>query len=377
MYKKLLILALFILFSYTIEAEVLGEISFTVSDGKMLVFGTVNNVTGFYAIDTGATDMLLFSPVSNLEAAYEAPFEFQMLGETFNTMRYKVDTIYLGNVTINGTFSVIKPPEHIIDLMPKETRGIINPCVFNTAYVEFSFSEKKIKFHDSLPENYNESMPYTSSFPLPYVKIEIGGNSYVFLIDTGSNGTISFPDEILSGIDAKNTFKVAVGGAVYYKEYAVFKSAGFSLFGHTYNNVVCETNRLFGEEVGVIGLELLQHYDIVFDPFESELYYSPLLPDAFYNMFFRKEVKRSGLTSFIYNEEGVAVTGIAVGSPAWKAGLRPGHIITKINSYDAGGVSKDYAIRIFSSNDPVKIEYKDESGAKKMARIKSKLLIRN
>jgi hypothetical protein len=40
-------------------------------------------------------------------------------------------------------------------------------------------------------------------------------------------------------------------------------------------------------------------------------------------------------------------------------------------------VSLDYVRRIFSSNDPVKIEYKDESGVKKRARIKSKLLIGN
>jgi hypothetical protein len=361
------------------EAEVIGEVPFTVSDGKMLVFGTVNDVTGFYAIDTGATaDILLFSPVSNLEAVYDAPFEFQMLGETFNTMRYRIDMLYLGNVTFTGTFGVIKPPEHIIELMPKETRGVINPCVFNTAYVEFSFSEKKIKFHDSLPENYNESMPYTFSFPKPYVEVEIENKSYdfLFLIDTGSNVAIGFPDEILNDIDAKNKFEVAVG-EVYYNEYAVFKNNNFSLFGHTYNNVVCETSRFFEKEkIGVIGLELLQHYDIVFDPFESELYYRPLLPDAFYNMFFRKEVKGSGLTAFIYNEDGVAITDIAVDSPAWKAGLRPGYIITKINSYDAGGVSKDYAVRIFSSNDPIEIEYKDESGVKKRAGIQSELLIK-
>ncbi|MDR0558414.1 MAG: hypothetical protein LBG43_11235 [Treponema sp.] len=380
MYKNLLIPALFILFSRGVEAKVLVEIPFAINDeGRMLAFGTINDVTGFYMIDTGVIDIISLSPVSNLEAARDAPFEFWMLGEAFTTMRYKIDTVYLGNVAINRGFGVIEPPEHIKDLMPKEIRGIINPCIFDTVYVEFSFSEKKIKLHDSLPENYVKNVPYTYEFPKPFIKIETNGASYDFQIDTGAAVAIGFPEKALDDVDAKSKIKIAVSNndvPADYTEYSLFKHSGFSLFDHVYNNVICETNTLYQkEEVGVIGLELLRQYDFVFDPFENKFYYQPLLPDAFYNMFFRNESKASGLVQIDYTEGGLTVKRIIVDSPAWKAGLRPGHIITKINSYDARGVSKDYLIRTIQSNNSVKIEYEDGE-RRRSARIKSKLLIK-
>jgi predicted aspartyl protease len=380
MYKNLLIPALFVLFSYSMEAEVLVEIPFTINDeGRMLTFGTINGVTGFYLIDTGATDILMLSPVSNLEAIRDSPFEFWLLGETFTTMRYKIDTIYLGNMAINGGFSVIKPPEHLKEFMPKEICGIINPCVFGAVYVEFSFSEKKIKLHDSLPENYAKNIPYTYEFPKPFIKIETNGASYDFQMDTGATVAIGFPEKALDGVDAKNKIKIAISDkdvAADYTECHLFKSGGFSLFDHAYNNVICETNTLYQkEEVGVIGLELLRRYDFVFDPFENKLYYRPLLPESFYNLFFNNKSKASGLIQLDYTEGGLTVKRIIVGSPAWKAGLRPGHIITKINSYDAEGISKDYLIRTIQSNDSVKIEYKD-GDRRRAVRIRSKLLIK-
>jgi hypothetical protein len=54
--------------------------------------------------------------------------------------------------------------------------------------------------------------------------------------------------------------------------------------------------------------------------------------------------------------------------------LRPGHIITSINSNDAEGISKDYLIRAIQSNDSVKIEYKD-GDRRRTVQIQSELLI--
>lgn len=379
---KLFLFLYFFVLSINIQAEEQPEFFFTMnSDNHLVVFGTVHNTTGYFIIDTGSIDIILFDSIQDLPETTSIYSSYTMLGETFESKSHVVSGITLGNAVINEELAVIHAPETIKNIFPIGVRGLINIFALDGKAVEISFSERKIRLLDDVPAAYTESVSFIRLGAFCFIPIVVNNKEYLFRIDTGSNDTINFPEIVLNAIiDKNNIYQVAAGA--YHPEtnnnnYYLFKNTAFTLFNHTYKNVVCQTSFFDDKEnFGVIGTKILQCYDIVFDPATEELFYKPLLPDILYDTLFIHESKSAGLLGFDYTGDSLFVRQVIINSPVWKAGLRPGYRITKVNDYDTAGIPQSYLTRTFQSNDKIKLEYYNEDNKKKTVKVKPKILLK-
>jgi hypothetical protein len=365
MKKYFFSLVLFLCFIHANYATVVNEFSFTVdSDNKILVFGEVNGNSGYYIIDTGVQNIILFDTIQNLpetELDYDV---YWLLGEIFTSKRYITSHITLGSSIINSNFTIIQASENIKKYFTSEIKGIINICALSDIFVEFSFSKRKIYLHDSMPQGYTESMPYIKNGILNFIPISTNNREYLFLIDTGYVDTIGFPEAILGDYPQKDILKIEVGTesvSSNYSDYYKFKTS-FILFNHTYTEVICSTSIFFDKmEHGVIGLGILKNYNLVFDPISKEIFYQALLPEFYYDIYCIREVISSGIINVNFSGNSLIINQIIFDSPAWKAGLRPGYKISKINSYNIDSIFIEYIQRTLQSNDRIKLTFFDES----------------
>ncbi|MDR0558287.1 MAG: hypothetical protein LBG43_10590 [Treponema sp.] len=349
------------------------------SDNRPIVFGTVHNTTGYFIIDTGSPSVILFDPIQDLPEADAAYNSYALLGETFESKTHVVSGVTLGAAVIEEKFAVIQAPETIKNVFSSEIKGIINILALDKI-VEISFSKRTIRLLDRVPERYKESVSFIRQNAVCFIPVRVGGVEYLFRVDTGSDEAVDFPEIVLDAIDKKNILHVAATAdntATNNSDYYIFKNHDFVLFNHVYKNSVCRTNTLGDKKMfGAIGTQVLQRYDMAFDPAAHTLFYKPLLPDILYDIFFNHTAYSAGLLNFDYTQEALIVKEVITNSPVWKAGLRPGHKITKINDQDASGTPQTYMARILQSNSAVKIEYYGEDNKKKTVKVKPKVLLK-
>jgi hypothetical protein len=257
---------------------------------------------------------------------------------------------------------------------------LINIWALDNKTVEISFSERKIRLLDDVPTDYKDNVAFIRDGVFCFIPITINNTQYLFRIDTGSNTTIGFPELLLNAIDKKNIYQVAVSQyniETNHNNYYIFKNANFTLFNHNYKNCIARTSTFNDKEnFGIIGMEILKNYDMVFDPLTQKIFYKPLLPDVFYDVFFSYEVWTTGLFSVGYTEDALFAKEIIINSPVWRAGLRPDQKITKIDNYDGAGISKEYIMGILRTHGKVKFEYYNEDNKKKTIKVKPKLLLK-
>ncbi len=79
----------------------------------MFAYGIVNDISGYYMLDTGASAMVLFDSVQNLPEIEVEDNTMWMLGKTFESSWHILSKVQLGESELEGEFQAIQPPEEL------------------------------------------------------------------------------------------------------------------------------------------------------------------------------------------------------------------------------------------------------------------------
>jgi hypothetical protein len=85
MKKKLLFHLLSFVFLLRVHSEEQAFHFSMNSDNRPIVFGTIHNTTGYFIIDTGSIDIILFDSIQDLPETTSIYNSYIMLGETFES----------------------------------------------------------------------------------------------------------------------------------------------------------------------------------------------------------------------------------------------------------------------------------------------------
>ena len=236
-------------------------------------------------------------------------------------------------------------------------QGMLSNIVFGGFWVELSFSRNEIVLHSEKPVHFANAkhaelklQQGEQAHGLFYLPIDIDGKEFCFLIDTGLPHAFFFPSAITSNKKPDDLRQIASN--LEYGDHFLVKTNSVSFLDRTYNDRSIMTNsyvpmRWTGNyDVGIIGLEFFEHYDLLIDyrglydnTMTEGMYYIPITPpdDRNYGFYsFLTEAPEFGIINFYYHRRGLEITCILTDSPAYETyGLRPGSIISKINGEPA------------------------------------------
>ena len=141
-------------------------------------------------------------------------------------------------------------------------------------------------------------------------------------------------------------------------------------------NKIFKTHVHRNVDESLIGMNFLSGFDMLFDLRNSEkplFYYKQRTPAEYINLFI--DNTDNGSFAFFLNGKGseVIISDIVENSPAWKAGLRPGTVITKFNSQPVFQYSINELKKLSITN--LQVTFIDKNGKEKTVKIKPKKML--
>lgn len=127
----------------------------------------------------------------------------------------------------------------------------------------------------------------------------------------------------------------------------------------------------------IIGMKFLSLFDMLFDLRDEKnavFYYKPRYPHKYFKFF----IGRSGLENIgiyhldLFDHKSIIVTSLIEDSPAWKAGLRTGTLITYLNAKQVSEYSIEGIKILIGGSNQLEVTYIDYNGKDKTVKIQPK-----
>lgn len=276
---------------------------------------------------------------------------------------------------INSYFMVSDNPN-----LGKDYIGIIGLNIFKDKMFEISMTDSVIRIHDKKPNGYKDFLSiqnYSSVELKVFVPITIDGKTHNAFVDTGA----SYGGSILLSPNTHTIEQVKHARIKTLSESDSFilRPESMEVMGVKFKNKYFTTHAI-GLSEDIIGMEFLSLFDTLFDLRNEKkglFYYKARYPYEYFHFF----VGNSGLETIgiyhldIADHGGLIVTSLIENSPAWKAGLRPGNIITKLNSRQILEYSMEGIKILIGGSSRLKITYIDSKGKEKTVKIKPKKIL--
>ena len=379
--KKYIIILFLIFTNFLVFASEVIEIPFYYDSEKkeMFVYAEIAGKKGYFLFDTGAFSSLIFDKKENYH-------NFNIVAENYNikiegmqhsASVYSIDNVVLAGNTlnINSYFMVSDNPN-----MRKKYIGLIGMNVFKDKMFEISMTDSVIRIHNKKPDAYKDFLPiqnYSSVELKVFVPITIDGKTYNAFVDTGAN----YGENILLSPDVHDSKK-----SKHFKINTLSKSDSFiveaesaEVMGVQFKNGDFITHSI-GLSENIIGMKFLSLFDMLFDLRDEKkavFYYKPRYPHEYFNFF----IGRSGLKTIgiyhldLFDHKHLIVTSIIEDSPAWKAGLRAGTLITHLNAKRVSEYSIEGIKILIAGSEQLKITYIDDKGKEKTVKIKPEKIL--
>jgi hypothetical protein len=211
-------------------------------------------------------------------------------------------------------------------------KGIIGIEAFTKYYLELSFSEKKIKLHDSIPVAYKKSYPINFTLPGRISTVfKADGYDIPFLIDTGYHGSILYPESCIRNDERMKVNILSKNNVSPFDDFYFFKSQKINIFDiELYNKVLTTSTFAKKDTDGIIGMTMLKNFNLLFDFHGQTMYYALISSKQIINNQISNEIYGNGLVDLIFTNDGLIVNQIIENSPAWIAGFRPGTLIKQV-----------------------------------------------
>jgi hypothetical protein len=259
-------------------------IPFTLDRNRIVIYANVNGVDGRYFWDTGWRETITTIPLDNLPHVEYDARRYIKNGIVINGHRLKTTSMIT-----NFSEWPDKRTENIIK--EEGFDGILGYYIFNGYWCELSFTESKIILHKNRPDKYALSAGgHISKRGDPCITVNINEDiPTVFVVDTGSPFAFCILNRIIQYIkpaEYKEIFSYIRRSSTSYE----IPIQSMSVLNDTFVDKIIRTGEFPGEyEDGLIGVEYLQHYDLLFDIRNNystadnyrqwELYYIPRFPD--------------------------------------------------------------------------------------------------
>ena len=382
--KKYLITACLFVMGFIVFASEIIEIPFYYdkADGHIYVYAEIGNKKGFFIFDTGSPFSVIFDKKKNYKSSKLVNQNTKI--SLFNLI-IPVSTHFIDSVILSGNKIKIAYKSYITDAPDlieyfQGIAGIIGLDMFKSKIFEISMSDSVIRIYDEKPENYHNLIVGTGKNTARFLEIIIpviaNGKTYQALIDTGAPET-KFSSKLCDGENGEClTVKVfSKTKHPFEKDYFLVKK-NIELMGVKLENKIFKTHVHRNVDESLIGMNFLSGFDMLFDLRNSEkplFYYKQRTPAEYINLFI--DNTDNGSFAFSLDEKGseVVISDIVKNSPAWKAGLRPGTVITKFNSQPVFQYSINELKKLSITN--LQVTFIDKNGKEKTVKIKPKKML--
>ncbi|UCE26603.1 MAG: aspartyl protease family protein [Candidatus Coatesbacteria bacterium] len=325
-----------------------------------------------FLFDTGAS-------ISVLDASVADELGFETEGELGGTGAGGTDTASLalvpsmsvGGVAVMNPMVAVFDISAISELAGKKIDGVLGADICRRFVVELDYENENLTIYE--PDEFDppidaEFIPitYLGGVGIPLVSASVDDYEGEFVLDTGNSGSLVFhkpyADEhgLLGRFDKKvATSAYGVGG--FFTNYSV-RAEGLGLGHYVIDDPVveittAEEGAMAMENVaGNIGAGVLSRFTLYLDYRGNRL---GLIPNSFFDDPF--PYNRTGFT-LARTEAGYVVKAIIGESPAAKAGMEKGDVITAVDGAPAGEISFSRFSEIVSQPAGTDIEISFERG---------------
>jgi hypothetical protein len=380
------------------------KIPFELSHNLIIVDANFNGINLKMIVDSGSNQNLLFSlPVKDTIYLEDAEYiEIRGVGKDSTMEAYfaRNNTLRIKEYTDSNFDILIVPNQEInvVNITGIQINGILGASFFENFLVEIDYESKKIYLHNDR-NNFTKKIKKYSFEPItfqnrkPYIDLPILLNerkyNFKLLVDTGlSDGLWLFEnDSIKCNTNYfDDTLGYGLSGVISGKRSKVSQIA---LAGYAFKNALVsypEIDFFKGIKVangrnGSLGGQLLKRFNWFFDYENKKVYFrkNKLFDSPFeYNMsgieiqhkgsewvkyevsaIDRKSNEVDKVTNF-YNKTVsykyelkpiYEIYALREDSPAYRAGLKKGDVILKINKNKASNLKIDYFSELFSSKE--------------------------
>lgn len=316
------------------------ELPFTLSEGNRIVLeADVNGKRGRYFWDTGSFVSLVNCKTDNLKVAYYGSLALSSASN--NLTYYTLNKIKINNKVLYTESEVCKVTDSLQEkvLIPEGLDGLLGINIFEGYWCEVNFEKLKIILTKNKPENFKQSVSTTLENNYLTITADIDGIATRFVIDTGFNLTMGFPDSILQKKTKTDIFTVATSEI---RDYSLIHINEISLFNKNISNRYVLTNTPYSQigisgGYGVIGLNFLKNYNLLFDLTSlrllktTDIYYQPIntMPKF---MDLMGKIPESGIINAYRIPEGLKILYIMKEKQLYQKGVLSNSIITKVNN---------------------------------------------
>ena len=324
-----------------------------INDGGERIYldATINGYAGRFFLDTGT--MLSWARINTegLDAEDCVTCRCIVCGCTHCASSFRVDSIRFGDMDVRSRSLFVTEHEFfsVIETWT-DGDGILGMLAFEGFWMELSFSRNEIVLHRQKLAHFANAdhvplVMLEERFSALYLPIDIDGREFLMNVDTGLPSALFFPNDIVNYTPPENMMgRILSGGEI--GDFYLVRANSITVLDRTYNDRLIMNNSYLAArrnweshtDKGLIGVRFLRNYDLLIDNREifygrtTGLYFIPIVPpeERDYGITLRTEVPVSGITNFRFSENGLAVTGIIMGSLAYNLGLRLGTEITSI-----------------------------------------------
>lgn len=334
------------------------SIPFTLENGRTVLEASIKGQQSRYIFDSGS--MISHADISSwglFPVAYTKEWNNNKLS---TVLVLGLNKIQFGDFNIKAHSYLINNSDSITRIKKNEGyNGLLGISIFEGYWCELSFSEQKIYLYKEKPEGYDMYSPanlININNPVD-IPITIGNKIVYMTIDTGLSRAILFPEDM--GIEKNNNNYLEIISDEEVEEYHLVKTNEIKILDETYKDKYIMTNSYSAKrfnyvshnDIGLIGLDFLKNYDLLFDYREilkgktTGMYYKSIIPseERDYGFFsFLDEVPVLGVLNFAMTDKGLVIRSILKDSTAYKDyGLRPDDVITKINNCPISKFAKE------------------------------------
>jgi Aspartyl protease/PDZ domain len=354
------------------------EVPFEVYGGHLFIAGKLNgSAAGRFLLDNGAADVFISeAKARSLRLAAQSRVDIPGQERNIATIYVPNMTIQVGALTLKDHRSVVIPAAEIKGLSQYFGRtldGIIGYEFFQQLVVEVDYAKRVLRLHR--PKNYKyqgvgQRIPLQIENRRPYIEGTVqpygyGAIAATLLVDLGSNGALSMTagcgrDQALRAAVPKLLRRQAttIHGAqqIYLGRIRKLTLAQFRIntpltIFETHSRNECD--RIAGK----IGTQILRQFRVIFDYPQQQLI---LEPQANLNRADAYEYDLSGLRLHAQGDKfkTYRVGAVFPETPAAKAGLQIGDILSQINQTSAEQMSLSQIRQQLSQPKTVSIQVK-------------------
>lgn len=240
---------------------------------------------------------------------------------------FRVSSIEIGPLKLLDHEVQAHELDHLGRALGEPVHGILGWPAFADLLVTFDYPAREVHLaRGTLPDPDGQQVFACSATSGPYLNMEVGPETYTFLVDTGSNGGVSFntladehfqePPRVVSAVAVHEGLYLKRAGRLRYD----------LLFGTT---VLREPVVGFTDQISIVGARVLREFRVTFDANSARmrLEYSGQGPIEF-------ESRRGLGLAFATEADGLRVVYVLPDGPAAAAGLALGDLIVRLAGRD-------------------------------------------